>query len=435
MPKSKKPAPEPGSEPDIPADGKWSVKQLLGLASEESSWIIGDILRKGSQVVLAAAPKCGKSRIASQLALTLSVPFTKGEKRRLFNALPTDDPKSSGFEVTRPEAGAYRVLFFSLEMGQAEVTRRLRLQLEFFGIKAPKPENKEAIHELPNIQLTHVFGLEVESEDGSERTMISDLKIIEVENQTFNKAPEIKLSCHGRSLEEIIAQTDPDVVIYDTLIQLHDVNENDNMLMKAVLRMLRRITVKRGPEGNGRAIPIAHIVVHHTRKEGGARYGRSLSAEMVRGAGSVHGVADLVMTAQSVDASGRVEMNISSRSSSVPNFELRSNADSLCFEWIDPDEIDSEPKLSKTELREQLLNELLVESVRKSGERGFKVQAEFGRLLFLKEKSANLGRKKPLSFDSIKKKVGKAAKLLGFELEQIGTGDAMEYTLRAAAKK
>ena len=50
-------------------------------------------------------------------------------------------------------------------------------------------------------------------------------------------------------LQELIMEVDPDLVIYDTLIQMHSVNENDNILMKEALRILRRLTVVKGRDG------------------------------------------------------------------------------------------------------------------------------------------------------------------------------------------
>ena len=109
----------------------------------------------------------------------------------------------------------------------------------------------------------------------------------------------------------------------------------DNILMKGVMRALRRVTVaeRRDKAGNVRIEPVAHVVLHHTRKESN-QYRAPLSPEIMRGAGAVHGVADLVMLARQAKKPETLEIHVSSRSSSIPNFYVQRDRTTLTHKWV-----------------------------------------------------------------------------------------------------
>ncbi len=299
-------------------------------------------------MLLAAPPKSGKSLIASEIALALSVPFRANEERFLFDALPSkEDPKFPGLQVLPPlsperkskniedpksveELRSWKVLFVSLEMREAEVSGRLRQQLGRFIDRVPFIGPDDPAPAALLFPLSHVFGLP--AKDGEE--IIQDLRIIEVDSDVGGQPKKSELVEDFVRLRQLIKDAEPDVVIYDTLIQLHGINENDNILMKAVMRALRRISVVEVVEnGKPRSAPIAHIVLHHTRKES-SQYRAPLSPEMMRGAGAVHGVADLVMLARQDYRQDTLEVQISSRSSSIPNFYLQRDEKTLTHRWV-----------------------------------------------------------------------------------------------------
>ena len=337
----------------------WSVSNLLLFPETENAWIIRGLLRPDSQMLLAAPPKSGKSLLASELALALTVPFKDGETRYLFGAEPDSESKFPGLEICRPPESqtSWKVLFVSLEMREAEVAGRLRKQLRIFGHdelpslteKGPEP------HEL-RFPLTHIFGL---NRNGAAECN-QDLQVVSIE--TGIDAVEIPPVTHGSArrgydfgpFKELIMAAEPDVVIYDTLIQMHSVNENDNILMKEALRILRRLTVAKGGSDGTVGKPIAHIILHHTRKESG-QFRSALSPEIMRGAGAVHGVADLVMLARpDLHRSDRLEIHISSRSSSIPNFFLQRQSDSLTHKCVPREKDDRDS--GAVRLRKVILN-------------------------------------------------------------------------------
>jgi hypothetical protein len=310
----------------------WSVPDLLRISESEHAWIVDGLLRRGSQMLLAAPPKSGKSLLASEIALSLSLPFKTGEKRFLFDARPDPETKFPGLEIKQPpKEKNWRVLFFSLEMREAEVSLRIRRQLGRFGLVAPFLGVEEPAPEELTFPLLHIFGLP----DSESNDVNQDLQIVQAETVGFGQPAKTKNGDHFKALQNLVKSQNPDVVVYDTLIQLHGLNENDNIMMKSVMRTLRRLTVAEttGADGKQRTEPIAHIVLHHTRKESG-QYRAQLSPEIMRGAGAVHGVADLVMLARQDYTPGVLEVHISSRSSFIPNFFLKREEGSLTHRWF-----------------------------------------------------------------------------------------------------
>jgi hypothetical protein len=387
------------AEVTIPKPEQLSVPDLLRIPDSEGAWIVEGLLRRGSQMLLAAPPKSGKSLLASEIALALSIPFRKGEERYLFGAEPKSDttPAFPGLKICPSANGeGWRVLFLSLEMREPEISVRLRKQLIRFGLAPPRPPKK--VPKKFNFPLIHVFGLPHPSAGGVKQ----DLQIVTIRPGTTGATGITEDGDDFRPLQELIRDVNPDVVIYDTLIQMHGLNENDNILMKDVMRALRRLTVvdgKSGAEG-GRHVPVAHIVVHHTRKESN-QFRSVLSPDSMRGAGAVHGVADLVMLARQDVRPETLEVHISSRSSSIPNFFLRRESATLThvLESRKKDERISGPemvravilhllkdaKLTSKRLKHEAIERAVASVAKKSGKRlkdsKVTIQARFDELL------------------------------------------------------
>lgn len=332
------------------------LQELLRKADGTKRDIILSLLRSGDQMIVSAAPKTGKSFLAQEIALSLARPFKGDELRCLFA------PASGGttpFEISRPEVPpgrsggqktivtegdpkdeslaaeeakkanrGWRVLFFSLEMDRGETTRRLREQLPRWGINAKPIADGEAgdqavLESWAAISLKYCFGFKKDNGTalGSRR---QSLDVVDAQVSSTGKAV-FNAGADARRITQLIEEYQAEIVIYDTLIQLHSLSENDNVMMKAVLQKLRDLS------WCGHA-PVAHIVVHHTRKENPA-YRGPLTPEMMRGAGSVHAAADVVMLARAVEGHPEfVEMNVSSRSSQVEGFVLK-RSQQATFEW------------------------------------------------------------------------------------------------------
>ncbi len=344
-----------------------TIIDLLRLDSDENPWIVDKLLRRGAQVLLAGPPKSGKSLVANDIALAIARPFKKDEVRYLFGhgVKPhgKDEPEPP-FQIHRPlpknkgDQPGWRVLCFSLEMQPGEVSERLKKQLGGYELPCQKLGVKDNPPEL-QFTLDTIFGLRrPKSGDGDpdSQELIQDLQIVSVKqvNLSGPLKPEIN-ETYFEELKAIIDSQKPDVVIYDTLIQMHDVDENNNVFMKMVMRTIRRFTVIPDKTG-GKEKPVAHIILHHTRKEN-AHFSGPLTADIMRGAGAVHAVADLVILirpfpelskfAPAAERNLSLEVHVSSRHSSVDNFTLVRNSDTLTYRWAPTDKTQKPDAIAK----------------------------------------------------------------------------------------
>jgi hypothetical protein len=373
----------------------YSVADLLKREGSENNWIIDQLLRKGDQMLLSAAPKSGKSLLAAEIAISLSRPFKeKNTPRFLFNPneIKAPDGKPYGFKIEAPNSEnlvGWKVLFFSLEMRADEIKNRLKHQLQAFGVPVDVRRNKKipaATLKEWDFPLVHCFGVLPAAKDGEFQQIRQNLDVLP-QNFLSWQQQTVPHPDDSEFIKNLIQKEQPDVVIYDTLIQLHSMNENENVAMKAVMQKIRKITCrvsdeKKGPEA------IAHIILHHTRKENTA-FRVALSPEMMRGAGSMHGIADVVLLARQQEyGSARtiLEMHVSSRSSNVANFYVRRNGN-LTHEWY---ELPAGDKLGKREINNRCFHDALLVLLKKSGRKGIRI--DHAKLLDLvREKGAESG--------------------------------------------
>lgn len=275
-----------------------SFSELLTKTYPPNEWIVENLIHSGDQVVLAGPPKIGKSIMATQLALKVA----SGEGHFI----------SPRFSVMKKKRS---VLVFSLEMNAPMVAERLR------SIYPKTSKAEERKH--PDLPLTFVFSvneqvsLDVVDFDGSNETKAK-------------KAGEAFLSEHGLMLKKIIAREEPDLVVFDTMIRVHALDENNNVAMSHLLRKLREIcTIDErefiDPSGESteterRRRRVAHVIIHHTRKESSIGHGPATrDANAVRGAGAIHAEADLVLTLSDAYRSDIVMISTSARRVSLPN--------------------------------------------------------------------------------------------------------------------
>jgi hypothetical protein len=86
-------------------------------------------------------------------------------------------------------------------------------------------------------------------------------------------------------IEELIEDYTPDLVVFDPLVELHNVEENDNGALRLVMATFRSIAKRHN---------IAIVIVHHSKKGTSAIAG---DADTLRGASSIVGAARIVLTA------------------------------------------------------------------------------------------------------------------------------------------
>lgn len=148
-------------------------------------------------------------------------------------------------------------------------------------------------------------------------------------------------------------------------------------------------------------------LIVHTRKENTA-FKAPLSPDIMRGAGAVHGVADLVMLARQSYNKGELEIHVSSRNSNIPNFWLRRTKDTLVHVWQQPKTREKVNGLSRKMVifRDVLLNEL-----KRAGKGGLKIdQVRLSKALELAGRKEGVN-KVDAGPDTLKKRINQLWKL------------------------
>lgn len=116
------------------------------------------------------------------------------------------------------------------------------------------------------------------------------------------------------------------LVVWDVLARMHSADENDNPAMRAVMHAARLASADR-----------AHVVVHHSRKPASGQENVNLGAAGMRGASSIHGEADLVMSLHVRSGQGaRFSLKFSARNVEEPDeMLLDRDASTLLFHEAD----------------------------------------------------------------------------------------------------
>ncbi|MBV1837176.1 AAA family ATPase [Acetobacter estunensis] len=85
-------------------------------------------------------------------------------------------------------------------------------------------------------------------------------------------------------LQALIEEQKPDVLILDPLVELHEMEENDNTAIRAVMAYFRSLAIR---------YDMAVVLLHHTRKGSAGIAG---NPDIARGASSIIGAARVVVT-------------------------------------------------------------------------------------------------------------------------------------------
>jgi hypothetical protein len=249
-----------------------TVQQLLSPSDEaEPAWLIENLIREGDQVVLAGAPKSGKSFFAFQLAM--AVAQGRNHEGDGWFLMP---------DFTLPQQAQRKVLFFSLEMGPSVVRSRLR---PWKSLPSEADANVETME-----RLKFVFSV------GGRSTL--DLG---------DSSGDVYLAVRG-----LIKHEKPHLVVFDTFVRVHGLDENDNVRMAALMQNLLDVCEIPDESHHGRTRRIAHLIVHHLRKPGKEAHWNSSVIDAVRGAGSIIGAADLIL-GMAVDRSERRKLEFCCR--------------------------------------------------------------------------------------------------------------------------
>jgi hypothetical protein len=323
-------------------DPAWSLERLWAEGSKPRRWIVEPLIAQGDQIILAGEPKCGKSLLASQLCIEIAAAGTPKRSDVLQISRP-DASKEKKDESGRLPAGLFKVrpagddnntrwtvLYVSFEMDKTVMWARSSQQAEGLAVlllddiplstpgELAPPDYVRGVHKSA-LRYYHLFELE------GRRTLGLFPKYRELSAAHTKENLETRLAWFN-----LVDSIKPDLIIFDSLSQLHFCDENSNLEMRDALQQLRDLCTigkwePKGEEKVRRVIRrVAHIVIHHTRKEGGDRKGYRKDAAEMRGASSIHSEADLAMTITKRQASGsEISVNFSSRhSSNLPDLRL-----------------------------------------------------------------------------------------------------------------
>lgn len=337
--------PAAATPPPWPGDPAWDLERLWYHGSKPRQWIVEPLIAVGDQVVLAGEPKSGKSLLASQLCLEIS----KGSGPLKINVPdvtpPPDKPNLplplGYFETRRKKENGKKlpwvVLYVSFEMGPQIMWARAAqqangLKLSLFDPKMPANTLRDKDYRrgtyTPNIPYHHLFSIR----GGRTLGIVPAYKPISLEREQENAALRSEW-------EALLDALKPDLIVLDSLSQLHFCDENSNLEMRDALQQLRRLCTVQVPSSKRRR-PVAHIIIHHTRKESGdQKYSRKDASEM-RGASSIHAEADLAITiTKRVSNGDEISLSFSSRHSSrLPDLRLRRHQLNAIYSGVVPPE-------------------------------------------------------------------------------------------------
>lgn len=262
-------------------DGIYTKGMLMnnfGELEKPDDWIFVGLIERGDQVMIAGAPKAGKSLLASQMALAAA---------------------SGGTFLRWKAAKPCRVAYVNLEIRSKRFAGRLAYQT------GTTPDEIRRTRRVPKI---------IADINRHDRLMpIHDYMTIDV-LETGNTDVE--------AIRKRLFDYQPDLVVWDVLAFCHNASENDADI-KRVLVALKNLT-------GGKSGP-ASVVVHHTRKQSAEDNNRPQTAADIRGSGAIHGAVDLAMILSKQAGQGaRYAITWTARNVEEPP-EMSLNTKNLCF--------------------------------------------------------------------------------------------------------
>lgn len=274
MAKKKPPADPATTVPALPL--KFNG-ELTGELNRPIPWIIEDLLSEGEQMLVFGAPKVGKSQFVLQMAIAV--------------ALGNDFHK---WPKSKKERGR-KVLYVNLEIGERSFMRRIADHVIEEKQLGPRPDPKQ---EIPNDTVKEINELIAGQLFFSERMrsmgMTKDLidEILEAENNEGNVLSHAFVKKWHSGLDEIM----PDLIIFDTLSKMHSLDERENNAIQAVLSLIRKISTVQSEDKPEERRELAHVIVHHSRKNSeNSGGGGELSLDSIRGGSSIRAEADVIV--------------------------------------------------------------------------------------------------------------------------------------------
>ena len=129
--------------------------------------------------------------------------------------------------------------------------------------------------------------------------------------QTLNELRTLDIQDAGQVavFATLVKELGIELVVWDVLARMHSADENDNPSMRAVMHSIRVASAD-----------CAHVVLHHARKPASGQENVNLGAAGMRGASSIHGEADLVISLHVRSGQGgRFSLKFSARNVEEPD--------------------------------------------------------------------------------------------------------------------
>ena len=334
----------------------------LGIVNSEVPWILEDLLSEGEQMLIFGAPKAGKSQFALQLAIAVALdyPFLKWKPYRKLNP-------ATG---TQQGMTKRKVFYVNLEIDERPFMRRVidHANAYIYG------EEWEYLSHLQQALPGHV--LEIDYEIRDHFFFSHGLRSIKLNENLVNLAREGNEWDDAKFADDptikcwhnLWDQIKPDLVIFDTLSKMHGVDEKDNNAIQGVMMLLRSIaSVAEGPANHGSRVQrrrVAHIVIHHTRKEGTAfrsetgDSARPPELDSIRGGSAIRAEADVIIGIGGTVSRGmrRTFGEYVLEARNVRGEEGKFRFDGVRFSFASEDEVQAEATKKDTKHANTVLN-------------------------------------------------------------------------------
>jgi len=239
------------------------------------SWIFDGLIEAGDQVLIAGAPKAGKSLLASQIALAAA---------------------SGGKFLRWRAARKMRLAYVNLELRGKRFADRILRQS---GTTADEVRRTRRVPR--TLAEINAFG---------RLLPIHEYRTLDV----LNPGADVD------ALRATLSEYGPDLVVFDVLARMHSGDEQVASDMKRVMHFLRDLAAR-----------AASAVVLHTRKPQTDELRPQVAAD-IRGSSAVHGEVDLAMILSKRPGNGaRYAVTWSARNVAEPPELLLNVGPDLCF--------------------------------------------------------------------------------------------------------
>jgi len=234
--------------------------------NEPVPWIFQELIAEREQMLIYGEPKVGKSQLALQMAVAAAL--------------------GKNFLKWENTAGKLRVVYVNFEIDEHPFMNRLADHvLAEFDRKREQPEQVDS----PNARVVlHTDHIQLVNREIKDWLHFSDgIRTMDVTQKALDgEQPEIL-----NRWKERIKQLRPDFLIFDTLSKMHSVNESENNTIQQVLTFVRKLSVRLREDGQTEE-PIAHVIVHHSRKPNFREKGGQ-TADAIRGGSSIRAEVDV----------------------------------------------------------------------------------------------------------------------------------------------